>query len=113
MRTLLAVLLLLVSVAATAGKRDPREVTLTRDGRYEIDNYILGGAEMTGYLGELHEADGVQGVVLQGKFTPEQDAKFADVAKKAGVKAYVRDGGENREAGPVSGVEVAAGEKNP
>ena len=113
MRTLLAVLLLLVSVAAMAGKRDPREVTLTRDGRYEIDNYLLGGAEMTGYLGELHEVDGVQGVVLQGKFTPEQEAKFADVAKKAGIKAYVRDGGENRAAGPASGVEVAAGEKNP
>src|SRR5687768_8797298 len=100
MRTLLAVLLLLFTVAAAAGKHDPREVTLTRDGLYSIDNYILGGVELTGYLGELHEADGVQGVVLQGRFTPEQEAKFAEVAKRAGVKAYVRQGGENRQAGP-------------
>ncbi len=99
MRTLLALIAFLFAAPAFAGKDDPREVKLTRDGRYQIDEYELGGPELTGYLGELHETEGVDAVVLQGRFTPEQEQKFADVAKKAGVKAYVGGRSTRREAG--------------
>ena len=98
---LLPVLLILLATAATAvaAKRDVREVTLERDGRYSIDRYVMGGAELTGYLGELQETEGLEAVVLKGRHTPEQEEKFAAAAKKAGVKAYVEEDGAQREAG--------------
>ena len=98
MRLLIVLPMLLAAGFATAGKRDIREVKLERDGRYSIDQYRLGGAELTGYLGELLETEGLQAVVLSGKPTPEQEGKFADAARKAGVKAFVKEGGVRREA---------------
>ena len=98
MRIAIALLSLLLASTAYAAKRDVRDVTLTRDGRYSIDEYELGGAELTGYLGELHETEGVDRVRLEGRFTPEQEAKFHEAARRAGVKAFVVEGGKEREA---------------
>ena len=98
MRIATALLLLILASAAFAAKRDVREVTLTRDGRYSIDEYEFGGAELTGYLGELHESEGVDRVRLEGRFTPEQEAKLHEAARRAGVRAFVVEGGKEREA---------------
>ena len=98
MRILLVLPMLLAAGVADAGKRDVREVKLDRDGRYSIDQYRMGGAELTGYLGELQETEGLTAVVLSGKPTPEQEARFADAARRAGVKAFVKERGVQREA---------------
>ena len=101
MRTMLraaAALVLLFSSAAFA-KDDARDVKIERDGRYSIDDFILGGPELVGYLGELKETEGVTGIVLlrSEDATPEQQHRLAGLAADAGIKAYSRRGGKLQE----------------
>ena len=98
MRLATALLMLILASAAVAAKRDVRDVTLTRDGRYSIDEYEFGGIQLTGYLGELHETEGLERVRLTGRFTPQQEASFHEAARRAGVEAFVVEGGKEREA---------------
>ena len=97
MRTPMIVLSLLLSTAAFA-KGDFREIKVLDDGRFEIDHYILGGAELIGYLGEIHETEGVDSVVLRGRFTAAQETRFSELVRKAGVKPFVKEGRTRREA---------------
>ena len=98
MRLPMILLSLMLSTAAFA-KGDFREIKMARDGRFEIDHYILGGPELIGYLGEIHETEGVDSVVLGGRFTSEQESRFSQLVRKAGVKPFVKEGRTRREAG--------------
>lgn len=76
-----------------------RDVRIERDGRYSIDDFILGGHELVGYLGELKETEGVTGIVLlrSEDATTEQQQQLAQLAADAGVKAYAKRGGKMQE----------------
>ena len=98
----------LIKVAAIAAlsftslafaKDEERDVRIERDGRYSIDDFILGGHELVGYLGELKETEGVTGIVLvrSENATPEQQQHLAQLAADAGVKAFARRGGKMQE----------------
>ena len=98
----------LIKVAAIAAlsfsslvfaKDEERDVRIERDGRYSIDDFILGGPELVGYLGELKETEGVTGIVLlrSEDTTPEQQHHLAQLAADAGIKAYAKRGGKMQE----------------
>ena len=98
----------LIKVAAIAvlsfsslafAKDEERDVRIERDGRYSIDDFILGGHELVGYLGELKETEGVTGVVLlrSEDATAEQQQSLAKLAADAGIKAYAKRGGKLQE----------------
>lgn len=95
--TALSAVLLLSSLAFA--KDAAREVRIERDGRYSIDSFILGGAELVGYLGDLKETEGVTSVVLlrSDDATSEQEHKLAGIAADVGMKAYAKRGGRLRE----------------
>jgi hypothetical protein len=88
-----ALVLLLAVGSAAAAKEKRVEVTVERDGRYAVDSFILGAIELVGYLADLKETDGIEAAVLvpNGQGDEESRRKFADAARKAGVKAYVEE----------------------
>lgn len=91
--------LLGAALAAAAGK--PLEVKIERDGRYAVDSFILGYHELIGYLGDLHETEGLEAVAVvgNGRLTPEKEAEFIAIAGHAGVKPFVKEGRSLRPLG--------------
>lgn len=92
--TRLAVLAMLVLSTLSFAKDRPREINVDREGRYSIDDYILGDDELIGYLGELKETEGVTEVVFRGRRIedPAVQHECAVIAQQAGVKGWRRSG---------------------
>ena len=98
MRILKLALLLGASLAFSgafaAGK--PVEVSVTPEGRYNVDAYRFGAAELVGYLGDRKEEAGVEAVVFKG-VNAQNESALAKLAARAGLKSFAKEDGKLRE----------------
>ena len=81
--------------AALAGGKSV-EVSVTPDGRYNVDAYRFGAAELVGYLGDRKEEAGVENVVFKG-VNAQNEGALAKLAARAGMKSFAKEDGRLRE----------------
>lgn len=84
--------------AASAFADDPKSVDVKVDGnKYSVSAYTMGSAEIVGYLGDQKDDKGIEAVVWTGRgATADREADLAKMASRAGLKAFVREGGKLR-----------------
>jgi hypothetical protein len=94
-RIALALSATLAFSAALAGGKSV-EVSVTPDGRYNVDAYRFGAAELVGYLGDRKEEAGVETVVFKG-VNAQNEGALAKLAARAGLKSFAKEDGKLRE----------------
>jgi hypothetical protein len=98
--------------AALAGGKSV-EVSVLPDGRYNVEAYRFGAAELVGYFGDRKEEAGLETVVFKG-VTAQNEGALAKLAARAGLKSFAKEDGKLRELvveGGSSGAAPAADNK--
>jgi hypothetical protein len=89
-----------VALAASLAFADsaPKSIEIKVEGanKYSVEAFTMGGIELVGYLGDQKEEKGVQAVVYTGKAGADREADLAKLAARAGLKAFVKEGGKLR-----------------
>jgi hypothetical protein len=83
------------SVAVAGGPKSV-EVNVEAGGKYSVDAYRFGKAELVGYLGDRKEEAGVEAVVFKG-VNAGNEAVLAKLAASAGLKSFAKEDGKLRE----------------
>ena len=92
-----AVLMALAQLAWAEGKEKSVEVRVDGANKYSVEAFTMGGVELVGYLGDQKDEKGIEAVVWTGKNLPaEREPDLAKLAARAGVKAYMKEGGKLR-----------------
>jgi hypothetical protein len=86
---------LFLSTALAGGPKSVK-VSIEADGRYSVDAYRFGKAELVGYLGDRKDEAGVEAVVFKGVNATNEPA-LIKLAGSAGLKAFADEGGKLRE----------------
>jgi hypothetical protein len=98
---LLVLSLFMVASVQAASIRDGRAVvTPTKQGRYVIDSYTFGKAELFGYISDLKESRKITGIVLKNgrsedsHATDEQRHSVASIGNTLQLETFTQDGKE-------------------
>jgi hypothetical protein len=96
--TAAALTMAFAGVALAGGAPKSIEVKVETDGKYDVEAYRFGSAELVGFLGDVKDEKGVQAVVWVGKgASSEREADLAKLAARAGMKAFFKESGKLRE----------------
>ena len=82
--------------AALAGGPKSIEVSVEAGGKYSVDAYRFGKAELVGYLGDRKDEAGVEAVVFKG-VNAQNESALAKLAASAGLKSFAKEDGKLRE----------------
>jgi hypothetical protein len=93
--TLALTALALAPMAFASGVDDGKAmVEPAAHDRYAIDGYIMGKAELFGYISDLMDREHVDGVVLRRGASDAQRAAVGSIAKALHLAAFEQDGGD-------------------
>ncbi|MCK9538570.1 hypothetical protein [Dokdonella sp.] len=100
-RNLLRVALLAIGLAVLAApalaadvKDGNAIVDPQRNDRFAIDGFVMGKAELYGYMGDLRDTEKLTGIVLKSGGTDAQRQVIISIAGALGLKAFERDGNQ-------------------
>jgi hypothetical protein len=92
MTAAVAALFLSAAAFAASGIKDGNLIIKpAKHDRFATSAYVLGKAELFGYIGELKDSEHITGIVLRdaSRATPEQKHLLAVTAQAQQIKAYV------------------------
>ncbi|MGA9421263.1 MAG: hypothetical protein WBW61_02810 [Rhodanobacteraceae bacterium] len=98
--------LALLPAAQLAGASDVKDgnamVKPAPHDRYAIDGFVMGKAELFGYISDLKDREHLSGVVLRRGGNDAQRKAVGSIANTLELKAFEEDGGELKAIPPTA-----------
>ncbi|MGA8276915.1 MAG: hypothetical protein WB784_01780 [Rhodanobacteraceae bacterium] len=98
--------LALLPAAQLAGASDVKDgnamVKPAPHDRYAIDGFVMGKAELFGYISDLKDREHLSGVILRRGGSDAQRSAIGSIAKALQLNAFEQDGGDLKAIPPPS-----------